>query len=322
LGAVRGTGEGAIDSILAARKQGAFTGLYDFSRRVDRRLVNRRCAEALVRAGAFDAIERNRASLLATVGRAIEAAEQAERAASQSSLFGEAGGARAQALPLVEARTWDPKQQLMEEKVALGFTLSGHLFSVYERELAGFPRTPLARLATAGERVWVAGIVASARVQMTRRGRMMVVVLDDGSAQLELTVFNELFEQHRDKLKEDALLIVQGKLQRDEFIGGLRLTADDLHDLGSLRGRYASRLRIEVNGQADAKRLMEALAPYRAEGACPVVVHYENGEASCDVALGESWRVRPDTRLIGELSAWLAPERVQVVYNGNGVAAA
>jgi DNA polymerase-3 subunit alpha len=135
-------------------------------------------------------------------------------------------------------------------------------------------------------------------------------------------VFNELYEQHRDKLKEDALLIVQGKLQRDEFIGGLRLTADDLHDLGSLRGRYASRLRIEVNGQADAKRLMEALAPYRAEGACPVVVHYENGEASCDVALGESWRVRPDTRLIGELSAWLAPERVQVVYNGNGVAAA
>ena len=322
LGAVRGTGEGAIESVLAARKQGAFTDLYDFCRGVDRRLVNRRCVEALVRAGAFDAIERNRASLLATVGRAIEAADQAERAASQSSLFGEADGARAQALPLVEARPWDLRQQLMEEKVALGFTISGHLFSVYERELAGFPRTPLARLSAAGERVWVAGIVASARVQMTRRGRMMVVVLDDGSAQLELTVFNELFEMHRDKLKEDALLIVQGKLQRDEFIGGLRLTADDLHDLGTLRGRYASRLRIEVNGQADAKRLMEALAPYRAAGACPVVVHYENGEASCDVALGESWRVRPDARLIGELSAWLAPERVQVVYNGNGVAAA
>jgi DNA polymerase-3 subunit alpha len=325
LGAVRGTGEGAIDSILAARggekSGGAFTDLYDFCRRVDRRLVNRRCTEALVRAGAFDALEQNRASLLASVGRAIEAADQAERAASQSSLFGEAGG-RAQALALVEARPWDLRQQLMEEKVALGFTISGHLFSVYERELAGFPRTPLARLSAAGERVWVAGIVASARVQMTRRGRMMVVVLDDGSAQLELTVFNELFEQHRDKLKEDALLIVQGKLQRDEFIGGLRLTADDLHDLGSLRGRYASRLRIEVNGQADAKRLMQALAPYRAQGACPVVVHYENGEASCDVALGESWRVRPDTRLIGELSAWLAPERVQVVYNGNGVVAA
>jgi DNA polymerase-3 subunit alpha len=327
LGAVRGTGEGAIESILAARGgergAGAFTDLYDFCRRVDKRLVNRRCTEALVRAGAFDAIERNRARLLASVGRAIEAAEQAERAASQTSLFGDAEEARAQALPLVEARPWDTRQQLMEEKVALGFTLSGHLFLVYERDLAGFPRTPLAKLANAGERAWVAGIVASARVQMTRRGRMMAVLLDDGSAQVELTVFNELFEKHRDKLKEDALLIVQGKVQRDDFSGGLRLTADDLHDLASLRGRFASRLRIEVNGQADARRLMQALAPYRAAGAgaCPVVVHYENGEASCDVALGESWRVRPDERLIGELSAWLAPDRVQVMYNGNGAAA-
>jgi DNA polymerase-3 subunit alpha len=321
LGAVRGTGEGAIESVLSARKDGAFADLYDFCRRVDKRLANRRCIEALVRAGAFDGIESNRASLLATVGRAIEAAEQAERAAAQTSLFGETEGGRAQALPLVEARPWDKRQLLMEEKAALGFALSGHLFSVYERELAGFPRTPLAKLASAGERAWVAGIVASARIQMTRRGRMMVVVLDDGTAQVELTVFSELLEKQRDRIKEDALLVVQGKVQRDDFSGGLRLAADDLHDLASLRGRYASRLRIDLNGQADAQRLMQALAPYRAAGACPVLVHYENGEASCDLALGEGWRVRPDERLIGELSAWLAPERVQVVYNGNGAAA-
>jgi DNA polymerase-3 subunit alpha len=321
LGAVRGTGEGAIESVLSARKDGAFADLYDFCRRVDKRLANRRCIEALVRAGAFDGIESNRASLLATVGRAIEAAEQAERAAAQTSLFGETEGGRAQALPLVEARPWDKRQLLMEEKVALGFALSGHLFSVYERELAGFPRTPLAKLASAGERAWVAGIVASARIQMTRRGRMMVVVLDDGTAQVELTVFSELLEKQRDRIKDDELLVVQGKVQRDDFSGGLRLAADDLHDLASLRGRYASRLRIDLNGQADAQRLMQALAPYRAAGACPVLVHYENGEASCDLALGESWRVRPDERLIGELSAWLAPERVQVVYNGNGAAA-
>ncbi len=80
LGAVRGTGESAIGAILQARKSGPFTGLFDLCRRVDKRVVNRRVVEALVRAGAFDAIERNRASLLASVGRALEAAEQAERA--------------------------------------------------------------------------------------------------------------------------------------------------------------------------------------------------------------------------------------------------
>ena len=132
---------------------------------------------------------------------------------------------------------------------------------MHERELEGFPRVPLARLQPAEHRVWLAGVVNAARVQMTRRGRMMVVVLDDGSAQVELSVFNELFERHRDKLKEDALLIVQGKVQRDEFAGGLRVTADELYDLAGLRGRFAVRLRLEMNGQSDAGRLKDLLAP-------------------------------------------------------------
>jgi len=281
--------------------------------------VNRRCIEALVRAGAFDAVNPNRASMLASAGRAIEASEQAERAASQTSLFGEADAAHTAGLVLVETRPWDLRQRLTEEKAALGYCLSGHLFSVYERELKGFARTPLAKLASAGERVWIAGVVASARAQMTRRGRMMAVMLDDGTAQSEISVFNEQFEKHRDKLKEDRLLVVQGKVQRDDFSGGLRVTADDLLDLATLRARFGGRLRIEMNGATDkardAKRLMDMLAPYRApEGGCAVLVHYENAGASCDVALGDAWRVRPDEQMLGELSAWLSPDAVEFQY--------
>ena len=193
--------------------------------------------------------------------------------------------------------------------------LSAHLFSVYERELAGFPRSPLARL-SAGERVWMAGIVVSARTQMTRRGRMMVLVLDDSSAQIEMTVFNELFEKHREKLKEDALLVVAGKVQHDDFSGSLRVTAEELLDLDTLRARYAARLRIAMNGNSDAKRLQQMLAPYRASGsgACLVVVSYQNARAACEVALGDAWRVRPDNKLLTDLGAWLAPENVQVVF--------
>ena len=144
----------------------------------------------------------------------------------------------------------------------------------------------------------------------------MVVMLDDGTAQVEITVFNELFERHRDKLKEDALLIVAGKVQNDEFSGGLRVGADELMDLEALRVRYAARLRIALNGQADARRLQQALAPYRAtgSGACQVVVFYSNSKAVCEVALGEAWRVRPDSQLLKDLGAWLTPENVEVVY--------
>ena len=316
LGAVRGTGESAINAILEARKSGPFTDLFDFCRRIDKRAVNRRAVEALVRAGAFDCVDQHRARLLASVGRALEAAEQAERAASQNSLFGEAEAPRGGDHAYVDAPRWDMKQKLLEEKVALGFYLSGHLFSVYQGQLAGFPRTPLARVSPSEHRVWMAGVVASARTQMTRRGRMIVVMLDDGSAQIELTVFNELFEKHRDKLKEDALLIVAGKAQNDPFSGNFRVIAEELLDLESLRGRYAARLRIAMNGQADAKRLQEILTPYRASGsgACLVVVEYVNSTAACKVALGESWRVKPDDRLLAELGAWLTPENVQVVY--------
>jgi DNA polymerase-3 subunit alpha len=313
LGAVRGTGESAVGAILEARKAGPYTDLFDLCRRVDKRIVNRRAVEALVRAGAFDALEKNRSSLLASVGRALEAAEQAERQAAQVSLFGDA--ARGASLPLVEARPWDLRQQLLEEKAALGFALSGHLFSVYAREIAGFPRTPLARLSPSEQRVWLAGVVNAARTQMTRRGRMMAVLLDDGTAQVEVSVFNELFEKHRDKLKEDALLIVQGKVQRDDFAGGMRVTADELYDLPGLRSRFAARLRLEMNGKADARQLMDLLAPYRTDGTCPVFVHYETGAATCDVALGDAWRVRPDAQLIERLGAWLAPENVQIVYS-------
>ena len=315
LGAVRGTGQSAIESIVTARASGAFTSLYDFCSRVDKRLVNRRVLEALIRAGAFDAVDANRARLLASAGRAYEAAEQAERQASQVSLFGEAEAPRGGAHIMVETPPWDARQKLLEEKAALGFYLSGHLFTIYERELARFPRTPLAKLVPA-DKIWMAGVVVAARAQMTRRGRMMVVMLDDATAQVEISVFNELFERHREKLKEDALLIVCGKVQDDQFSGGLRVLAEDLLDLEALRARYAARLKISMNGGADAKRLQQVLAPYRANGngACQVVVSYGNGAAACDVVLGEGWRVRPDSKLIADLGDWLKPENVELVF--------
>jgi DNA polymerase-3 subunit alpha len=328
LGGVRGTGQGAIEAILSARRNGPFTDLADFCRRVDKRVVNRRCIEALVRAGAFDGVNPNRAMLLASVGRAIEAAEQAERAASQNSLFGDADAGQTAGLVLVETRPWDLRQTLTEEKAALGYCLSGHLFSVYERELKGFPRTPLAKLASAGGSAWIAGIVSAARVQMTRRGRMMAVMLDDGTAQVEISVFNEQFEKHRDKLKEDRLLLVQGKVQRDEFIGGLRVTAEDLLDLGAMRSRFGARLRLAMNGgtdlKRDARRLQEMLAPYRAAGkeGCAVLVQYENAGIVCEVAFGDAWRVRPDDLLLSELTAWLSPDAVQFQYGNSPAQAA
>ena len=315
LGAVRGTGQGAIESILDCAQAGSVHGSVRLLR------ARRQAPGEPARGRGAGARRRLRLrwrriarACSPPPGRALEAAEQAEAQASQNSLFGEAEAPRGGAHAYIDAPPWDARQKLLEEKAALGFYLSGHLFSIYARELSKFPRTPLAKLSP-NEKVWMAGVVVSARTQMTRRGRMMVVMLDDATAQVEISVFNELFERHRDKLKEDALLIVSGKVQDDQFSGGLRVLAEDLLDLEALRTRYGARLKIAMNGGADAKRLQQVLAPYRASGngACQVVVSYGNGKGACEVVLGEHWRVRPDNKLISDLGAWLTPENVELV---------
>jgi DNA polymerase-3 subunit alpha len=318
LGAIKGTGESALSVILKARDGGdkpggPFRDLFDFCRRIDKRVVNRRVVEALIRAGAFDVIDDHRAKLLASTGVALEAAEQAERNAMQGGLFDMGSGAQDDTAHYVEVARWTEREQLMNEKPALGFFFSGHPYHAYAAELSAFVKRRLGQLEPQREPVLLAGVVMSTRTQMTRRGKMAVVVLDDGTTQLEVTVFNELWDAERAKIKEDELLLVEGKVQKDDYSGGLRITADKLYTLAEARGRYARGLRLTMNGGSDAKRLQALLMPFR-NGPCPVRLSYRNGDAAAELPLPESWRVRLDDALLAGLADWLTAENVKVLY--------
>jgi DNA polymerase-3 subunit alpha len=148
---------------------------------------------------------------------------------------------------------------------------------------------------------------------------MGVVVLDDGTAQLELMVFSELYDRRRALLKEDQLLFVVGKVRHDEFAQRLSISADDLMDLTEARARAAARLQIEVEGAGDVARLRDALLPYRltnghAGGGCRIVVNYSNGAGSVDIPLPEDWRVRAEDRLVAELVAQAKVRRAYFNY--------
>jgi len=231
---------------------------------------------------------------------------------NQVSLFGELEAA-GPALSCVDVPRWHDRERLQNEKLALGFYLSGHPFKTYEQELSSFIATRLDQLAPQSHPVLLAGIIHSQRIQMTRRGRMAVILLDDGHARLELTVFNELFEQHRHWLKEDQLLIVEGKVAHDDFSGSLRVSAENLFDLQSARNRFARGIRITCNGTSSGQKLKEVLAPYRS-GKCPVQIVYYNNAAACEIDLGDAWRVNLHDELIETLHGWLEPENVQIVY--------
>jgi DNA polymerase-3 subunit alpha len=315
LGAIKGTGESALSVILATRDQaGPFTDLFDFCRRVDKRVVNRRVMEALIRAGAFDSVDKHRARLLASVGVALEAAEQAERNALQGGLFDDFGGGDVEAGRYVEVPPWDEREQLMQEKQALGFFLSGHPYHAYAAELSAFVKRRLGQIEVSRDPVLMAGVVMSTRTQMTRRGKMAVITLDDGTTQREVTVFNELWDAERAKIKEDELLLVEGKVQDDAYSGGLRVSAEKLFTLAEARSRFARGLRLTMNGGLDARRLHKMLAPFR-DGSCPVRVAYRNDDATAELPLPVDWGVRLEDALLNGLTEWLSPENVKVVYS-------
>jgi DNA polymerase-3 subunit alpha len=316
LGGVKGTGQQAIEAIVAARAAGGpFRDLFDFCRRVDKRHVNRRAIEALIRAGAFDAVDPRRATLFASVGSALGEAERAEAAAAQVSLFGEEQ--HASGLALTVTREWTEAERLTHEKGSLGFYLTGHPYASYAAELAAVIRTPLSALQPRKEPVLLAGIVTALRVQTSRRGKMAFVTLDDGQGSAEVVVFNETYDAARTLLREDELVVVEAKVSQrvtdDGQVQGLRIAAESVLGLAGFRARYAKGLRLACNGGANVARLFELLSPFR-NGSCPIVVEYRNRGVGGELELPEGWRVNPDEALLAQLRAWLAPENVRVEY--------
>ncbi len=316
LGGIKGTGAHAVEAIVAARESdGAFRDLADFCRRIDKRIVNRRAVEALIKGGAFDAIEPRRAALLAAVGVTLAEAERAQAHAAQNSLFGEGV---ADAMPSMPATPdWTETERLAHEKTALGFYVSGHPYNAVAAELAGLVRTRIADIEPRNERYLIAGIVTAVRTQVSRRGKMAFVTLDDGKASVEVVVFNEMFENARALLREDTLVIAEVKvMQRVSDEGetqGLRVLVESVFDLAEARRRFARRLSLACNGNAAGDKLESILAPYR-KGPTPISVHYENNGVCGDVELPEAWRVTLDDALVERLRDWLSPSNVTIVY--------
>ena len=276
LAAVKGTGAGAIEAIVAAREgrgahegagSGPFHSLFDFCARVDRQRVNKRAVEALVKAGAFDKLHADRAATLASVGLALEWADTKVANANQAGLFdfgdSDAHGSSTQEPALVAVTPWDLREKLMQEKTALGFFLSGHLFDACRDEVRRFVRRSIADLAAgtvdvresreardAREPVVLAGIVGDPRLINGQRGRVLICQIDDGSEAVETVVSEELLDAHKDLFAEDRLVIVQGRLQPDRFSGGLRMNVSMAWDLTAARARFGRWLSVEVAGDA------------------------------------------------------------------------
>jgi DNA polymerase III subunit alpha len=327
LGAVKGTGQQAIDAIVAARAEGGpFKSLYDFCVRVDRSRVNKRTVEALIKAGAFDSLQLNRASLLASVERAFDFAATTEANANQGGLFdmGDSHAASTQEPPLVEAMPWGVRERLSLEKTAIGFYFSGHLFDEVALEVRRFAKRAIGDLIDSREPQLLAGVVSDFRVINGQRGKLAIFKLDDKSGTIEATADEAVINANRNVLKDDELVIVMGKLQPDRFSGGYRLNVTQAWDLATARCRFGKFLRVAVNGIApDIKRLLRDFPPKREQTehgellrGLPVRLSLKREGAQAEIQLGDEARFFPSD---AALASWIAQAdqgAAQIVYEG------
>jgi len=278
LGAIKGLGEGPINAIIAARKTGGpFQSLLDFCSRVDLRTVNKRALEAMIRAGALDHLvdadtDTTRAQLMAALPDTVQAAEQSSRnqAAGVLDMFGDIAPVPEPELSagVLNVRPWTQQKRLQAERDTLGLYLSGHPIDEYLPELQQLTRDRLANVRPERESQWVAGLLVGTRTMRSKRGdNIAFVTLDDRSGRLEISLFAKEYEQFRELLQKDAILVVDCQVSMDDFKGAMRGRAREVLNLTQARQRFAKAIELELRADSltpgFTTRLADILQPYR-----------------------------------------------------------
>jgi DNA polymerase III subunit alpha len=324
MGAIKGVGATAVEALIEERKKnGSFKSLPDLCRRIDLQRVNRRVLEALIRSGSLDLIGPNRATLTAELERAMHLGEQNSRALSvgQVDLFGLSAAENA------AVADWSEAERLAGERETLGLFLSGHPITPYEPDLKFLVSARLADIGGPkpaapqdGVRSWSAGkpaTVAGLVLEIRRRPNRVTLILDDRSARLEVSLYEEVFQKHRDIIVKDAILIIDGILRFDDFIEAWRLQGKSLMDIDRARERFARRLWLrwpaEFDGPQGMSRFEQMLKPYL-RGPCGVSVAVNRDDYSGKVNLSDAWSVRPTRELLDRLSTLVGREGWYLVY--------
>jgi DNA polymerase-3 subunit alpha len=320
LGAIKGLGEGPVDVLLESRcSAGPFRDLFDFCARTDPRKLNRKAIDALIRGGAFDTLGVERWIVGASLDDALRTAEQnaANRDAGMADLFGENVQASVDTDDPYAAqravRPWTDRERLQGERDTLGLYVTGHPIDECEEELRRFAPHRLIDLRSDSRfSCRVAGLIISLRTMKTQRGTMAVFMLDDRSARVEATAYSEVYQQCRDLLVKDRIVIVEGRVAQDDRTGAPVMRVASVRSLSDERAQHASRLTIAVHESEVNDRfrgfLRQALTA--APGDCPVFLRYRQDGQSALLRLGEQWQVSPSEDLLEELRREFGSERV------------
>ncbi len=325
LAAIKGVGIGVVDAIVAEREaSGPYESLLDLCRRLGQQKLNRRLLEALVRAGALDDFRLNRATLMNAVGDTLQLAEKAALADAmgQAALFGGEAAAADIAHVYAPVRDWTKRERLEAERESLGLYLTGHPFDDYAKHWAELGRRSIAEIIGAlpsegqpyeRKSAMLAGVVMDIR----RRGPRYSVVLDDDTERVEVTLFDEVFNQSKHLISKHAVLVVEGQLRYDDFLSAWRLTAQRVRSFDEVIEEQARCITISLSDEETGieliGRLRETLEPFR-RGNCGISIRYRSAAGEAQLTCGDSWSVRPTRELREQLVRLLGEGQYKIHY--------
>jgi DNA polymerase-3 subunit alpha len=275
LAAIKNVGEIAIASIVAHKP---FKSLFDFCERVDLRCVNKRVVESLIKAGAFDSVDFDRALLYANIDRAMDwgARKQREREVGQGGLFGMMMGSNEQTLPMDPADPWPEGLKLRHEKETLGFYITGHPLWKYASEVKTYGNATTGTLSEkpSGFDVAIGGLISAIRNLRTKKGDPMAVVqLEDWEGIVEVLIFPETFTKVQRLLETDAPVFVKGKLDNDE--SSSKILATEVYPMERVKEVLSRTVTIRINTMEVPTDIAERLQPIIDEKRGPAEVIFE-----------------------------------------------
>ncbi|KPJ50531.1 hypothetical protein AMJ40_02695 [candidate division TA06 bacterium DG_26] len=299
LGAVKNVGQAAIDAIVEERNRGAFSSFLDFVSRVNQKAVHKRVVESLIKAGAFDCIESNRAKLLNSLEESFELISKKKWSKGQTSFF-DSPSQR----PESEPQDWSTGEALAKEREALGFYLSGHPLEKYKDELVSFTNCTSSQLEWIADdrELVVGGIVSKIKTTVDKTSRKMAfVLLEDFDGEMEVTVFADLYGKNQELLRKDRMLLVKGR--RGARNDRISVRAETLIPLEGVREKYVDRLEVSLRilglEESFLEKVKETLLAH--PGKCSVLINLLGDKKNRMRIRSKSIRVKTDDGLLRDL---------------------
>ena len=320
LGAIKGVGEALVERLMIERDaNGVFKDLFDFCFRIQKRYLNRRAMEALVYSGAFDVFGVDRASLIKTYPVAVKQAEQRQNdhSSGQSGLFAAVEEHSEYEAHYINAPELSFRHRLQFEKLVMGYYFYDHPTDEYKADAKHISATLPSQIKFRNNKeVRVLALISELRYMPTRKGGQIAIInIEDGQMSLNAVVFTKALGAVSDKLIVDDVVIISGKIQRDDYRDGWQVIVDKIENINDVKMNYAKgfEIRLDAQQQSIFPKIGDLLQAHK--GTCPVKISYHTKRLKGSIPLSNDLRVNPDQELVEAINTLTKSQSSKIHYH-------